>query len=308
MNQIQLSPRQFRNELRVLNLRARKRTNHDWRFLNLQAASLARFKPNPKAVYEALKRRPATIAKAERLADPYGRPIDVLKEMCEYWFWRKDNQYENPYLMFLRSYYSTKQKQNLKRSAEEAQLDPDKAKAITMRVKGMSIRAIEQETGIPKTTTARTWITAIGHIRGNECLCDSIFCSLNDLSERKDIAQRINAVSFNPPKNDDEYKFDEDRDIGDGYVGIRFKHSDHSHEGVPVVSSNGGLEVSEYTSGGVTIPPLPLYPHRAIWIEQYGTIPFEHDIHHVNGNHENNDPSNLMMLPRWAHRMMCGNV
>ena len=294
MNQIQLSPKQFRNELRVFNLRDKK--NNDWRFLNLQTAKMSATKPNPKATYEALKRRPATVEMARKLAHPYGRPIDVLREMCEYWFWRKDNQYDDPYLMFLHAYYNSKQRLNS--SAEEAELDPNKARVITMKAKGASFRDIERELNLSRMTASRTWMTAIGSIKSNQCMCDSIFCSMNDESERKDIAQRISIVSFNPPKNGDKYRFDEDRDIGDGYVGI--KVSQVGGKMVPRDVCSDGL--------GGFYPPLPLYPHRAIWIEHYGTIPFEHDIHHVNGNHENNDPSNLMMLPRWAHRMMCGNV
>jgi len=34
--------------------------------------------------------------------------------------------------------------------------------------------------------------------------------------------------------------------------------------------------------------------HRAVWEDNYGTIPEGHDIHHLDGDKENNDPSNLV--------------
>lgn len=42
-------------------------------------------------------------------------------------------------------------------------------------------------------------------------------------------------------------------------------------------------------------------PHRKIWIEHHGEIPEGMHIHHVDGNHENNDISNLICVSPEDH-------
>jgi len=41
--------------------------------------------------------------------------------------------------------------------------------------------------------------------------------------------------------------------------------------------------------------------HRKIYTKIYGPIPEGYDIHHIDGNHNNNDPSNLMAVSLQEH-------
>lgn len=42
--------------------------------------------------------------------------------------------------------------------------------------------------------------------------------------------------------------------------------------------------------------------HINIYIEHFGAIPKNHHIHHIDNDHENNDPRNLIALPRGFHK------
>lgn len=42
--------------------------------------------------------------------------------------------------------------------------------------------------------------------------------------------------------------------------------------------------------------------HVNVYISNFGPIPPRHHIHHIDNNHENNDPNNLMALPRIFHK------
>ncbi len=42
--------------------------------------------------------------------------------------------------------------------------------------------------------------------------------------------------------------------------------------------------------------------YRKIWIENCGEIPDGYDIHHIDGDRNNNDISNLLALPSELHR------
>jgi hypothetical protein len=48
------------------------------------------------------------------------------------------------------------------------------------------------------------------------------------------------------------------------------------------------------------------YLHRSIWIHHHGPIPSRHDIHHVDGNPFNNDPSNLQCIESTKHKIKHG--
>jgi len=41
--------------------------------------------------------------------------------------------------------------------------------------------------------------------------------------------------------------------------------------------------------------------HRKIYVENFGPIPEGHEIHHIDGNHFNNDPSNLIAVSMQEH-------
>ena len=41
--------------------------------------------------------------------------------------------------------------------------------------------------------------------------------------------------------------------------------------------------------------------HRKIFVENYGLIPEGYDIHHIDGNHDNNDPINLKAVSLQEH-------
>lgn len=47
--------------------------------------------------------------------------------------------------------------------------------------------------------------------------------------------------------------------------------------------------------------------HVNIYISNFGPIPHQHHVHHIDNNHENNDPSNLMALPRVFHNNLHSN-
>lgn len=42
--------------------------------------------------------------------------------------------------------------------------------------------------------------------------------------------------------------------------------------------------------------------YRAIYRKHYGQIPMTFDIHHIDGNHKNDRPENLVAVPEIVHR------
>jgi hypothetical protein len=47
------------------------------------------------------------------------------------------------------------------------------------------------------------------------------------------------------------------------------------------------------------------YPHRNVWELHHGMqIPPKHAIHHIDGNHENNSPDNLRLMPLSYHQTL----
>lgn len=42
--------------------------------------------------------------------------------------------------------------------------------------------------------------------------------------------------------------------------------------------------------------------HIQVYIENFGPIPIKHRVHHIDNNHDNNDPNNLIALPRAFHK------
>ena len=44
--------------------------------------------------------------------------------------------------------------------------------------------------------------------------------------------------------------------------------------------------------------------HRRVYEDAHGPIPTGYDVHHIDFNHENNDPSNLVALPRDEHHRL----
>lgn len=42
--------------------------------------------------------------------------------------------------------------------------------------------------------------------------------------------------------------------------------------------------------------------HINVYIKHFGTIPENYHVHHIDNNHDNNDPNNLIALPRSFHR------
>jgi hypothetical protein len=53
--------------------------------------------------------------------------------------------------------------------------------------------------------------------------------------------------------------------------------------------------------GGYWVNGMPIHAQRWVWINHFGTIPEGMDIHHRDGDKENNDISNLEMLSRSEH-------
>lgn len=44
------------------------------------------------------------------------------------------------------------------------------------------------------------------------------------------------------------------------------------------------------------------YLHRVVWADNHGPIPPGHEIHHADHDTDNNDPANLVCVPRSEHR------
>lgn len=47
--------------------------------------------------------------------------------------------------------------------------------------------------------------------------------------------------------------------------------------------------------------PMPIHAHRWVWINHHGAIPEKMDIHHIDGNKDNNEIENLEMISRSDH-------
>lgn len=52
---------------------------------------------------------------------------------------------------------------------------------------------------------------------------------------------------------------------------------------------------------GYYVNSMPIHAHRWVWINHYGTIPDGMDIHHIDGNKENNEIENLEIISRSEH-------
>lgn len=52
---------------------------------------------------------------------------------------------------------------------------------------------------------------------------------------------------------------------------------------------------------GYWVNMMPIHAHRWVWINHHGAIPKDMDIHHKDGNKDNNEIENLEMLNRSEH-------
>ena len=53
--------------------------------------------------------------------------------------------------------------------------------------------------------------------------------------------------------------------------------------------------------GGYWVNGMPIHAQRWVWINHFGSIPDGMDIHHKDGNKDNNEITNLEMLSRSEH-------
>ena len=281
-----LSEAEYRTELRATNKRL-GRHRLIWELLNMQTAQLAETIQSPFDMLEKAAKRPASVEKAEIIAHPYGSALDVLLEQAEYWCWRRDNQHIDPHLHFLHLRHG--QRKTIELSAQLAGLEPVTAMAISMRAKGKSYRQIADKLGIGRNTAARIWSRTIGALNGEECPCHNAMCSMNDHADRQNITEEINALSYlHKPRPD------------------RVAHS------MARRTVKCSVRRVETMPTPLTVPDdakkLPVENHRWQWTNRHGRIPFEHDVHHVTRDKTNDAVDALQLMPRYVHRMMCGNA
>ena len=282
-----LTEPQFQTELRAV-LAREGQHKPVWELLNMQQAALSERRSTPKAMMKVIRKWPASLEKAAICAHPYGHAEDVLMEQCEYWCWRKSNKsdHNDPCLRFLHEHYG--RRKDIKDAAQEAELEHHIAKTIAMRAKGNSYRDIAKQTGTAMGTITRSWERTIEAIRYGECYCDDIHCSMNDEYLRNLIAGKINDWAY--------------------------RHVDPNVSGSDGGAHQSGarriVKCTVKRLGGMPMPPdpLPVQRHRFNWIREHGRIPFEHDIHHLNGNVGDDHPTNLMLVPSHIHRLVCGNA
>jgi hypothetical protein len=64
-----------------------------------------------------------------------------------------------------------------------------------------------------------------------------------------------------------------------------------------VVKPDGYVQIS----GPCLAPSYKAYEHRYIWEQKFGSIPAGYEIHHIDGNRQNNYIENLEMIHRSKH-------
>lgn len=47
--------------------------------------------------------------------------------------------------------------------------------------------------------------------------------------------------------------------------------------------------------------------HIKVYMENFGPIPLKYHVHHIDYNHDNNDPNNLIAIPRAFHKNLHSN-
>lgn len=47
--------------------------------------------------------------------------------------------------------------------------------------------------------------------------------------------------------------------------------------------------------------------HIRVYIENFGRIPDNYHVHHIDNNHDNNDPNNLVAIPKSYHKSLHSN-
>jgi hypothetical protein len=68
---------------------------------------------------------------------------------------------------------------------------------------------------------------------------------------------------------------------------------------LPMSQSKGSVNVDGYVE--MSRHGVRFYEHRMVWEKEYGTIPAGHDIHHIDGDKQNNDITNLRCILRSEH-------
>ena len=328
---IHLEGEELRAELRAsINTFGSDQDRANWRTCNNAAKTVGDRNPLMDAGSVAnriLEQWPSVVALATELATPRGATaVDIILEQAE--FWGAKTLPDDPWMGFGWLYFG--RGWELKDAADFAGLERNRATAIAHTFGDhYSYREIESKTGIARSSVGnylRLFFTAM---LTAECPCESPHCSLNDPDARKRLVamlkadlkarQRSGGVSKAPsPKGArgvskgrgaDPYGTRPERGYGassahTGALGTAAERGYGVHN-TPVERGSGasGAAAEHGYAETVVNDTMPIHVHRLVWTRKHGPIPWEHDLHHVDGEIYNNAIGNLALLPRWIHRI-----
>ena len=226
-------------------------------------------------------------------------------------FVRSKRHFPDPHLCALDNLNGNIDRIHIHNARHHSGLDIEDVRILAGKARGMSDRKAGDYAKTNKNRANRTWTKALKAIAGNQCWCRHHLCWMNgsipfDLLEADDMDPKgLNDLIKMMRKHgggsggSDPLKWDK----SGGSVAHR--NAEMPCRKLWRVSSGGGLMV---------LPPnsekgMLVSEHRLIFNRRSSRcIPPMHDIHHIDGNAMNNDWDNLLMLPRFVHRLICGNA
>ena len=281
-----------------------------WRKHNKRLIRFARdniTKPRKWIVKETKKRFKAERKELDKHAKDYSLLTDglgLLIEMIMFAHWKR--ACSNPHLCALDILNGNMEKPRSHLAAKQSGLNIEDVRILAGKARGMSDRKAGDYAKTNRMKANRTWTKALKAIESNQCWCQRQWCwmngfvpfSLHDADEMdpkslKDLIRLMRKGSVGSSGSDPLML-----DKSGGSLSQRSLEM-YDEDG-QVVAGGGSLLVD--------LRGMPILEHRLIFNNQRGWIPSMHDIHHVDGNPMNNDVDNLLMLPRFLHRIVCGNA
>ena len=261
-----------------------------WDYLNREFATLILQGPcigmDAKSIIEYVyANRRATVGRARELARPWGcKAKDVLREMAEYWAHYESILPDCDWHKFAWLCFGRNQDHQ-----DLVSLETEQTRTVAIRLKhGCSFEFIGA-CFKSKTTAHRNWRRFLKAIEDGQCKCESPHCSMNSPDGRALIIEGLDAKSQRAKNSAFRSPFAK---VARGMSG--------GSKTIYEAPSRGDYRVREVNG-------LKVYNHRLVWTRKHGLIPSEHEIHHLDGNTHNDAIGNLVLLPRWAHRV-CHHV